>query len=89
MNENMSITVSMEEGYMCATIRYKESAKRATICDTIGEIENELNLLPEVMHKRDLNNGGEFLVEFSGDEYLSQRNCGEFTELLIKRLNIK
>ncbi|MEA3490393.1 MAG: hypothetical protein U9R27_00670 [Campylobacterota bacterium] len=88
MSNEKTACVRMEEGYMRVTVNYTGSSSRSEICDTIGEIEKELDVAPEVIHRRDGEDSGFFSVEFSGEDYICSRTCGEFVELLIKRLNI-
>jgi len=82
-------TVKMEEGYMRMTIEYTEQASRSVICDKIDEVEQEMDIYPEVIHRRISNNSGKFNIEFSGEEYVCQRTSGEFIEKILKKLNIK
>jgi len=84
---NRSATVQMEEGYMNLSIDYTEKADRPVICDTIGDVEHELDVYPEVTHKRN-ENGGTFNVEFSEEVYIHSRIPGEFVEKVLHKLNI-
>ncbi len=79
--------VRMEEGYMSLSIEYSEKADRSTICDTIGDVEDELNVYPEVNHKRD-KEGGTFTIEFSEEIYVHSRIPGEFIEKVLQKLDI-
>ena len=89
MVNNRSASVKMEEGYMRVTIQYSEPNDRSIICDTIGDIEKELDLFPEVVHRRKDEHCGSFSVEFGGsDEYICTRTCGDFVEALLKKLEI-
>ena len=89
MLNNRSASVKMEEGYMRVTIQYSESDDRSVICDTIGEVEKDLDLFPEVVHRRKDATCGSFSVEFGGNEdYLCTRTCGQFVETLLKKLHI-
>ena len=81
-------TVKMEEGYMRVTVEYTESGSRSLICDTIGEVENELDVSPEVIHRRQGDSSGTFSVEFSGEDYICTRTSGEFIERLLSKLGI-
>jgi hypothetical protein len=81
--------VKMEEGYMRMHIEYTDPSSRSVICDEIGVIEKEMNLYPEVIHRRTTNDSGTFSIEFSGEEYVCQRTSGEFIEAVLKKLNIK
>ncbi len=89
MINNRSASVKMEEGYMRVTIQYSEPNDRSIICNTIGEVVKELDLFPEVVHRRKDDACGSFSVEFGGSEdYLCTRICGQFVEILLKRLEI-
>ena len=89
MINNRSASVKMEEGYMRLTIQYSEPSDRSLICNTIGDVENFMDLFPEVIHRRKDNNSGSFSVEFTGsDDYVCSRTCGEFVEILLKKLDI-
>ncbi|MEA1891924.1 MAG: hypothetical protein U9N33_04345 [Campylobacterota bacterium] len=88
MLHNMCASVKMEEGYMRISIEYTDPSSRSMICDTIGEVEIELDMRPEVFHRRLEDSKGVFGVEFSGEDYVCQRSSGEFIELLLKKLNI-
>jgi hypothetical protein len=82
-------SVKMEEGYMRMTIEYTDPSSRSVICDEIGKVEEEMNVYPEVIHRRISETSGTFSVEFSGEEYVCQRTSGEFIEAILKNLNIK
>jgi len=82
-------TVKMEEGYMRMTVEYTDPSSRSVICDEIGRVEEEMDLYPEVIHRRVTNTSGTFSIEFSGEEYICQRTAGEFAEAVLKRLGIK
>jgi hypothetical protein len=89
MLNNRSASVKMEEGYMRVTIQYNDIKDRSIICDTIDDIERQMNMFPEVIHRRRDDTSGSFSVEFGGsDEYLCTRTCGEFIEILLKTLHI-
>lgn len=89
MLNNRSASVKMEEGYMRLTVQYSEAGDRSVICDTIGAVEKEMDLFPEVVHRRKDETSGSFSVEFGGsDDYLCTRTCGKFVESLLKRLDI-
>lgn len=89
MINNRSASVKMEEGYMRLTVQYSEPQDRSIICDTIGAVERETNLFPEVVHRRKDGSCGSFSVEFGGSEdYLCTRECGQFVETLLKKLEI-
>jgi hypothetical protein len=79
----------MEEGYMRMTIEYTDPSSRSVICDKIGEVEKEMNIFPEVIHRRVSEDTGKFNIEFSGEEYVCHRTAGTFIESILKKLNIK
>jgi len=86
---NKCASVKMEEGYMRVTVEYTKPECRSMICDIIGEVERELDLFPEVIHRRKDTTSGTFSVEFGGSEdYVCTRTCGEFIETLLKKLEI-
>jgi len=82
-------TVIMEEGYMRLHIEYTDPSSRSIICDEIGVIEKDMDVYPEVLHRRVSVDSGTFSVEFSGGEYFCQRTSGEFIEAVLKKLDIK
>ena len=69
-------------------IDYDLTNDRTEICSTIDNLEKELSLYPEVIHKRN-ENGGSYYIEFSKDIYTSSRLPGEFIEKLLKALAIE
>ena len=79
--------VKMEEGYMRLSIAYTNPDSRSIICDTIGVVEKELDVYPEVFHKRK-DDYGTFSIEFTGDTYICSRTSGEFVESVLKKLDI-
>ena len=90
MLKNRHASVKMEEGYMRVTIEYTESSCRTEICDTINDVEKELEVFPEVIHRRLEGDAGTFSVEFGGCEgYNEQRDSGTFIETLLEKLKIK
>ncbi len=89
MLQDKCATVKMEEGYMRMTIEYTKQSSRSVICDKIGEVEQEMDLYPEVLHRRLSDTTGAFNVEFSGEEYVCQRTSGEFIESILKKLDRK
>jgi len=89
MSEKKTATVRMEEGYMRATIQYNDPSYKAEICKAIVEIEDDLKIYPEIIHRRDSTKQGFCSVEFSGEDYICSRTCGEFIETLIKELKIE
>lgn len=82
-------SIKMEEGYMRMTIEYTGLESRSLICDGIGIVEKEMDVYPEVIHRRVTNDSGTFSIEFSGEEYVCQRTSGEFAEAVLKKLGIK
>jgi hypothetical protein len=87
--ESLNTIVKMEEGYMRVSIQYTNREDRPKICDTIGEVEQELGIHPEVLHRREHETLGTFSIEFSGDDYLRDtRASGEFINLLLCKLGI-
>ena len=84
---NRKATVRMEEGYMSLSIDYNKKEDRAIICDTISDLEHELDVYPDVNHKRD-KNGGTFIIEFSEEIYVHSRVPGEFVEKALHKLEI-
>jgi|GEM_PF-490340 len=89
MATERTAVVRMEEGYMRATIKYDDTAYKSEICRTITSLEKSMDIYPEVIHRRDSEKKGFCSVEFSGDEYVSSRDCGDFIEALIAKLGIK
>jgi hypothetical protein len=89
MLHDKEASVLMEEGYMRIHIEYTNQESRSFICDTIGEVELEMDVHPEVIHRRLNKEGGTFSVEFSGETYICSRTSGEFIEKLLKKLHIE
>jgi len=89
MLHNREASVLMEEGYMRLHIEYTNPESRSTICDMIDQTEQEMNVHPEVLHRRLASDGGTFSVEFSGDTYICTRTSGEFIEKVLEKLDIK
>lgn len=89
MSELRTVVVTMEEGYMMAIIQYHDFEYKSEICKAIIELEKKIGVYPEVIHRRDSEKKGFCSIEFSGDEYVSSRSCGEFIEELIVNLDIK
>ena len=89
MLHDREASVLMEEGYMRIHIEYTNPESRSFICDTIGEVELEMDVHPEVIHRRLGKEGGTFSVEFSGNTYVCSRTSGDFIEKLLKKLHIK
>jgi hypothetical protein len=81
--------VKMEEGYMRVSIQYTIPEDRKIIWEMIEKVEKEMDMYPEIFHKRENENLGTFSVEFCGDDYLrDSRESGEFINLLLKKLDI-
>jgi hypothetical protein len=89
MLHDKEAVVLMEEGYMRIHIEYTNPESRTLICDKIGEVEMEMDVHPEVIHRRLGKEGGTFSVEFSGDTYICSRTSGEFIEKVLDRLHIE
>jgi hypothetical protein len=88
MSVKRTACVRMEEGYMRVAIDYTDTTYRSEICKAIGQVEKELNVTPEVVHKRVGENSGSFNIEFGGDDYVCSRVAGDFIDKIIKKLNI-
>jgi hypothetical protein len=75
----------MEERYARLVLQYYNNEQRNKICDTVGEMIDELGIAPSVTvtPKKDLS--GEYSIEFH-DDY--DRESGKFFEDLIKKLDI-
>ena len=89
MSCKKTAVVRMEEGYMRLTIEYDDPTYKSEICKDIANLEQKLDIYPEVIHRRD--NPHKFFssIEFSGDDYICSRTCGEFIETLIHDLDIE
>jgi hypothetical protein len=81
--------VRMEEGYMRLTIEYDDPTYKSKICTNIVELENKLKIHPEVIYRKGNDKKSFCSVEFSGDEYICSRTCGDFIEKLLQNLNIE
>jgi hypothetical protein len=80
--------VKMEEQYMRISINYEDKADRGFISEKIGEVEQQLKIFPDVLHK-DINKSlSSFSIEFGGCEYVCSRESGDFIKLLIDKLGI-
>lgn len=88
MLHDKQATVLMEEMYMRVSIEYTRPESRTEICDRIAEVEMDLDVRPEVIHRRLENNAGTFSVEFSGENYICTRTSGKFIESLLHKLDI-
>ena len=89
--ENISASVSMEEEYMRVSVKYFDGSLRTYVCETIAEVEDELGVHPEVIHRRLNENAGGFSVEFDAHDhhdYDENRDSGAFVERLLDRLGI-
>jgi hypothetical protein len=89
MSCKRTAVVRMEEGYMRLTIEYDDPKYKTEICKDIAGLEQKLDIYPEVIHRRDNPKKWFCSVEFSGDEYICDRTCGEFIETLIHDLGIE
>ena len=74
---------------MRLSIEYTNPKSRLIICDTVDKIEKEMNVHPEVLHRRIDGDKGAFSIEFSGEDYICTRTAGEFIEKVLKELNIE
>ncbi len=86
---NRHAKVVMEEGYMRLSIEYTNPKSRLIICDTVDKIERDMNIHPEVIHRRLENGKGAYSIEFSGEDYVCTRTAGAFIERVLKDLDIK
>ncbi|MCH9741337.1 MAG: hypothetical protein K0U38_10955 [Epsilonproteobacteria bacterium] len=89
MSDKIAAMVRMEEGYMRLTIEYDNPSFKTEICKNIAAMEQKLDIYPEVIHRRDSEKKWFCSAEFSGDDYICSRTCGEFIEGLLCNLNIK
>ena len=89
MSSRRTAIVRMEEGYMRLTLEYVDPTFKTEICKNIGEAEKSLDIYPEVLHRRDDQKKCFTSVEFSGDEYICSRTCGEFIERVVAGLGIE
>jgi len=80
--------VRMEEGYMRLTLQYMDPTFKTDICKNIGELEGNLDIYPEVLHRRDNEKKWFTSIEFSGEDYICSRTCGVFIEEVIERLGL-
>lgn len=88
MPQNTKACVRMEEGYMRATINYKDIAYKTIVNDAIANLENSLQIHPEVIQREDSSSTGYITVEFSGEDYICNRNSGKFIQQLLNDLDI-
>ncbi|SFV63559.1 hypothetical protein MNB_SV-12-401 [hydrothermal vent metagenome] len=89
MADNATAIVRMEEGYMRLTLEYNDPTFKTKICKYVGEAEKSLEVYPEVLHRRDSAKKCFTSIEFSGDEYICSRSCGDFIETVVSGLGIK
>jgi hypothetical protein len=89
MSENVTAIVRMEEGYMRLTLEYKSPEFKMEVCKNIAELEADLKIYPEVLHRRDSDEKSFTSVEFSGEDYTCDRTCGEFIDKVIRKFGIK
>jgi hypothetical protein len=85
---NRHAKVVMEEGYMRLSVEYTNPKSRSIIFDAIEHIERDMDVHPEVIHRRLENDSGAFSIEFSGEDYICTRTSGEFIERVLKDLDI-
>jgi hypothetical protein len=81
--------VRMEESYMRLIIEYDNPSYKSEICKNIANLEQELDIHPEVIYRKGDEKRSFCSVEFSGDDYICSRTCGEFIERLLSNLNIQ
>ena len=81
--------VRMEEGYMRLTIEYNDPTYKSEICKSIADLEKKLDIYPEILYKKGNKETWFCSIEFSGDEYICSRTCGDFIEELLHTLNIE
>jgi len=86
---NRHAKVHMEEGYMRLSVEYTNPKSRLIICDTVDRIEKDMDVHPDVIHRRIGDENGSFSIEFDGNNYLSPRVAGEFIDRVLKDLNIE
>jgi hypothetical protein len=89
MSDIKRATVRMEEGYMRLTIKYNNPTDKTKICKNVANLEQKLDVYPEVIHRRDSKEECFSSIEFSGEDYICSRTCGEFIERLIHDLGIE
>ena len=81
--------VRMEEGYMRLTLEYDHPSLKTSICKFVGIAEANLEIYPEVIHRRDSEKKCFTSIEFSGDDYTCNRACGDFIETVVDGLGIE
>ncbi len=89
MENNIIAIVRMEEGYMRLTLEYMNPIFKTEICKNIAKVEKILNIYPEVLHRYDGQTKCFTSVEFSGDDYICDRTCGEFIDEVMHGLGVK
>jgi len=89
MSNNVTAVVRMEEGYMRLTLEYINPEFKIEVCRSISNIEMNLKIYPQVLHRRDSDEKCFTSVEFSGDDYTCDRTCGEFIDTIFRELDIK
>ena len=89
MVDDVTAIVRMEEGYMRLTLEYGHPSFKTEICKYIGQAESDFEIYPEVIHRRDNEKKCFTSVEFSGDDYMCTRSCGDFIESVVAGLGIK
>jgi hypothetical protein len=75
----------MEERYARLVLEYHSNDQRNLICDTVGEVIDELGIAPALTITPGKNLGGEYDIEFH-DDY--DRESFRFFETLIKKLGV-
>ena len=85
---NRHAKLSMEEGYMMLSIEYTNPKSRTEICNAIDEIERDMKVHPEVIHRRLDDEKGRYIIEFSDEYALDERIAGDFIDRVLKSLNI-
>ena len=81
--------VRMEEGYMRLTLEYDHPSFKTEICKYVGKAEKNFEIYPEVIHRRDSEKRCFTSIEFSGDDYICSRSCGDFIETVVGGIGIE
>ena len=89
MTTDKTATVRMEEGYMRLTLGYVDPLFKGEVCQVIANLENDLKVYPEVIHRREGEDRCFTSIEFSGDEYICSRTCGSFIESMLQTLKMQ
>lgn len=88
MERDRCADVRMEEGYMRTSIEYNNENTKVSIQKAIFETEQELKVFPTVIRRAISENAGNISVEFEIGGGC-QREAGEFSEILLKKLDLK